>query len=133
MGESHKKKPIIPGNPTHDLAKFTSKLQYKDIPKVAIEHAKTCILDSLGNILYASTLPWCRILYQVIREEGGPSAVTCWGQPKRVSVTQAGLYNGTAGHGFELDDLHHLAGLHGGSVIIPASIAIAEHVGAGKR
>jgi 2-methylcitrate dehydratase PrpD len=131
MKGANNKKPLIPGTPTRDLAEFASRLQYKDIPKAAIERAKTCVFDSLGNILYASTLPWCQILYQVIREEGGPSAVACWGQPERVSVTQAGLYNGTAGHGFELDDLHHLAGLHGGSAIIPASIAIAEHVGGG--
>src|SRR5205807_1998476 len=38
--------------------------------------------------------------------------------------------NGTAIHGFELDDAHVSSSLHPGAVTVPASLAVAEAVGA---
>jgi 2-methylcitrate dehydratase PrpD len=121
----------IPGTPTLDLATFASGLRFSDISKEAIEHAKTCILDNLGCVLSSKNLPWCEKLYEFIREEKGRSIATCWGRPERVSATQAALYNGTAGHGFEIDDLY-ITSHHPGSVTIPAAMAAAEHVGGGS-
>jgi 2-methylcitrate dehydratase PrpD len=112
----------IPGTPTLDLATFASGLRFSDISKEAIEHAKTCILDNLGCVLSSKNLPWCEKLYEFIREEKGRSIATCWGRPERVSATQAALYNGTAGHGFEIDDLY-ITSHHPGSVTIPAAMA----------
>jgi 2-methylcitrate dehydratase PrpD len=44
------------------------------------------------------------------------------------------LANGTASHGFELDDIIQGALVHPGAVVIPAALAIAEHTGAsGER
>jgi 2-methylcitrate dehydratase PrpD len=40
------------------------------------------------------------------------------------------MANGTAIHGFELDDLHSGSGLHPGAVVVPAVIAVAESRGA---
>jgi 2-methylcitrate dehydratase PrpD len=121
----------IPGTPTRDLATFASELRYVDIPKEAIEHAKTCVLDDLGCVLFGKNLPWCEKLYDFICEEKGRSVATCWGRGERVSATQAALYNGTAGHGFEIDDLY-ITSHHPGPATIPAAMATVEHVGGGS-
>ncbi len=39
------------------------------------------------------------------------------------------MVNGTAVHGFELDDLHKLSIVHPGSVVVTAALALAEYVG----
>jgi 2-methylcitrate dehydratase PrpD len=57
------------------------------------------------------------------------SESTIWGTPFRASAQNAALVNGTAVHGFELDDLHTTAPSHPGSVIITAALAVAEHKG----
>ena len=119
----------ISWTPTRALASFASELRYEVIPPAAIAHVKTCLLDNLGCGLYAAHLPWCRILFEMIQDEGGSGRVTCWGQPARSTVTSAALYNGTAGHAFEFDDHHHASHIHPGSMTIPAALAAAEHVG----
>lgn len=123
------KAPTIPGTPTRDLAAFASRLQYDVIPPAAIEHAKTCIIDNLGCVLYGSTLPWCQKLTAMITEEEGAPAATVWGTSMRTSASQAALANGTAGHAFELDDLHYTSLMHPGAVTVPAALAVAEKAG----
>jgi 2-methylcitrate dehydratase PrpD len=44
----------------------------------------------------------------------------------RTSVSQAVLIGATAGHGFEMDDIHAAAHLHGGSLAIPTALAVAD-------
>src|SRR5216684_2897781 len=48
----------------------------------------------------------------------------------KVSPGDAALANGTGIHGFELDDAHVSSSLHPGAVTVPASLAVAEAVGA---
>ena len=45
----------------------------------------------------------------------------------------AALANGTAVHGFEIDDLHHATALHPGATVIPAVMALGETRGLSGR
>ncbi|HNU08722.1 MAG TPA: MmgE/PrpD family protein, partial [Pyrinomonadaceae bacterium] len=45
----------------------------------------------------------------------------------------AALVNGTAAHGFELDDTHDETMSHPGCTVIPAALAVAAEVGASQR
>ncbi len=51
------------------------------------------------------------------------------GASERTSPTLAALVNGTAGHAFQLDEVHSGAVLHPGSVVLPAVMAAAESAG----
>ncbi len=51
------------------------------------------------------------------------------GASERTSSTLAALVNGTAGHAFQLDEVHSGAVLHPGSVVLPAVMAAAESAG----
>jgi len=116
-------------SPTRALAQFAAELTYGKIPVSVIEHAKICLLDTLGCGLFGSTLPWARIVADFTRELGEKQESTVWGRDFKVSAPNAALSNGTAVHSFELDDLHKTSIVHPGGVTIPPALAVAEKVG----
>jgi 2-methylcitrate dehydratase PrpD len=120
------------GSPTEVLARFASDLTYDDIPADVVEHAQVCVLDALGCGLFASSLPWCRIVNELVVGESAPGLATVWGTDLRVSATGAAMANGTSGHGFELDDIHP-GGLHPGPLAVSAALSLGEERGASGR
>jgi aconitate decarboxylase len=111
---------------TLDLAKWASALTLNDIPERVQAHAKLCLLDGLACGLYGSQLEWGRIAADVAVEMAPNGAATLWGHPARVGAAAAALANGTALHGFELDDVHVRAMLHPAAVVLPAVLALSE-------
>ena len=116
-------------NATRDLAAFASRLRFEDIPREAVEHMKDCVLDSIGCCLHGVTLPWTRKVQEMVLAEGGLPAASIFGGGGRTSVSQAVLVNGTAGHAFELDDIHKESIIHPGSLAMPVAMALAESAG----
>lgn len=112
--------------PTRELAAFVAGLRFEAIPPPVIEKAKACVLDALGCMLFGATLPWTRIVAEVVREEGGAPQATLIGGAGRTSVSQAVLVNSTAGHAFELDDAHTRASMHAGSIGVATALAVSE-------
>jgi aconitate decarboxylase len=116
-------------NATRDLASFAAGLRLEDIPAPVVEHAKLCILDGLGVALFGAGLPWTGHVREVARAEGTTPAASFWGTPYRGSVAQAALVNGTAGHAFEMDDIHKESIVHPNSLACPVAFAFAEAAG----
>ena len=114
---------------TRELTAFVSALDYYSIPGEVVTKAKACVLDAVGCMLFGSTLPWTRIVADVVREEGGAQHATLIGTADRASVSQAVLVNATAGHGFELDDAHTRASMHAGSMTVATALALSESLG----
>lgn len=114
------------GSPTQALAAFAADLRFEGLPAPVIEHAKLCLLDTLGCALFGSTLEWSRILSTTLREADGDRSSPVWGTSDRLGPANAALANGAAAHGFELDDLHKESILHPGAVVVPAILACAE-------
>ena len=52
-----------------------------------------------------------------------------WQRPPATSIAQAVLVNSTAGHAFELDDIHKESIVHPGSLATPVALAYAEAAG----
>lgn len=67
-----------------------------------------------------------RIVLDMILEQGGVPQASIPGTGYRTSVSQAVLVSSTAGHGFELDDIHAAAHLHPGSLCVPVALALGE-------
>lgn len=126
-------KPALLENATRDLARFAAALRYEDIPAEVIAHAKLCLLDGIGVCLQGSALPWTRILQATVEMEGGKPAASLWGTGLKGSVSQAALVNGTAGHAFEMDDMHKESILHPNSLTSPIALGYAEAEGATGR
>ena len=111
---------------TRTLARFGAELEYDAVPAEVVEAAKTLVLDCLGCTLFAAGLPWSRIVQDYVAAQAAPHEAGVWGTAVRTSAPLAALANGTAGHGFEIDDVDHRSGIHVGSVTVPVALALAE-------
>src|SRR5271169_2679149 len=58
--------------------------------------------------------------------EGGTRVASLWGTGTRTSLTNAVLFNSTAGHAFEMDDIHKESIIHPNSLAVPVVLALAE-------
>jgi aconitate decarboxylase len=115
---------------TTALAAWGSELTLADVPAEIIAHLKMCLLDSIGCGLFGALQPWGRTVADVAIDLSGGGRASLIARAQKVSPADAALANGTAIHGFELDDAHVGSSLHPGSVALPASLAIAEGEGA---
>ncbi len=111
---------------TARLSQWISSLKRPDIPAPAWTHAKLCLLDGLGCALFGSQQPWGRIAAETAMDLAPNGRASLLGHGVRCGVDAAAMANGTAMHGFELDDLHLRATIHPGAVTIPAALALAE-------
>ncbi len=99
----------------------------QDIPTAVVGHAKLMMLDSIGCGVLGAGLPWSVRLRAALEGVEAPGDVSVWGTGVKLSAPSAALANGTAVHGFELDDVG--AGGHNGSVVLTAGLGLAEHRG----
>ncbi len=111
---------------TSGVAEFVSELQIEAIPAEVRERIKLLMLDSLGCAIYGASLPWSRILQDVLAATDTSDSAGVWGTERRLSAPHAALVNGAQTQGFELDDVHRQGVMHVGAVTLPALFAIAE-------
>jgi len=117
--------PLFP-DATRRLGTFAATLAFDDIPAPVIDHIKLSFLDGLGVCLHGTTLPWTRMVRDVALAEGGNPIAALWGHGQRTALTTAVLVNSTAGHAFEMDDIHKESILHPNSLAVPVALALAE-------
>jgi len=115
---------------SRELIEFTHALKLESLPPDIVSRAKGCLLDSLGCALFGSLQPWVKIMADEMLAEGSHGRSTVIGHKQMLAAPAAALCNGTAMHGFELDDLLDEAIVHPGAIIVPAALAAAESVDA---
>ena len=120
--------PLAP-NATRELARFAADLHFGAIPADVVEHMKLSILDSIGVCLHGVTLPWTRHVQAMVEAEGARAEASIFGSGRKTSAANAVLVNSTAGHAFELDDIHKESIIHPGSLALPVAIALAQSKG----
>ena len=118
--------PSLLPHATRDLAAFSSRLQYSDIPPQVVERIKLSVLDTIGCCLFGITLPWTRMVLDMVESEGCLAHAALFGTGRSTSISNAVLVNSTAAHAFELDDLHKESMFHSGSLTTPVALAFAE-------
>src|SRR5262249_17866635 len=111
---------------TPQLGHWVSGLELDAVPPDVMNHLKLCLLDSIGCGLYGSKQPWGRIAGDVAVSFSGGGVASLFARADKVSPADAALANGTAIHGFEIDDAHVASSLHPGAVTLPASLAVAQ-------
>jgi 2-methylcitrate dehydratase PrpD len=111
---------------TRALARFAAETLAHDIPRKVIDRIKLSFLDGLGVCLRGTTFAWTRMVRDLVEDEGRDGVASLWGAGARTSLTNAVLVNGTAGHAFEMDDIHKESIVHPNSLAVPVALAIAE-------
>jgi 2-methylcitrate dehydratase PrpD len=112
------------------MSSITERLALRLAGPVAPEdraRARLHLLDWVGCAVAGSREPDCGRVRALARTEGaGPCRVISGG---RVGPQAAALANGPAGAILEMDDVDRRALLHPGPVVMPAVLAMAEHLG----
>jgi 2-methylcitrate dehydratase PrpD len=118
------------------LVDFVGALRFEDLSESAVESTLALVLDQFSCCLLGMEMDWTRRLRGVVAPAGAlapGAAAAIYGEPEAVSAEVAALVNGTAGHGFDFDDLHLPTMSHPGCVVIPAAIAMALERGRDGR
>lgn len=120
--------------PTHELTRFLHATTLANLADATVRSAQFALLDTLGCALFGSPEPWSSLMAQEVLSEGGRGRCTIVGQSQTVPAPAAALCNGTAAHGFELDDHLDAAIVHPGAIVVSAAFAAAEaHAVPGER
>jgi len=118
---------------TAQFGAWVSALRFEAIPREVVDYAKLCLLDGLGCGLFGATQKWGVIAADLAQDLSGGGPASLWGRNGSASPTDTALANGTAIHGFEIDDIHTRSLMHPGAVTIPAALALAEVHGKSGR
>ncbi len=119
-----------PAGPTGRLATWVARTTLDDVPTSVRERAKHLILDGIACAIVGAQLPASRIGVEGVTalDNAGNAELIGW-DGRTTSSTSAAMVNSSFIQGFELDDYHPLAPLHSNSIILPAMLAAAPHVG----
>jgi aconitate decarboxylase len=119
-----------PNGPTGRLATWLADTTLDDVPPSVREHAKHLLLDGIACALVGAQLPVSRKGVEGVTalDSAGSAPLIGWGG-RTTSPPSAAMLNSSFIQGFELDDYHPLAPLHSNSLVIPAMLAAAPHVG----
>ncbi len=108
------------------LAAFVVNEKFENLPKQAIEKAKTYILDLIGCTIGASRELQAQALLEVIQLEGGNPHSSAFAQGFKTSIMNAALLNGAMGHIFDFDDDHREGVMHSTVAVFPGVFALGE-------
>src|SRR5271155_5592383 len=119
-----------PGGPTGRLATWLADTTLDDIPGPVRERAKYLLLDGIACALVGAQLPVSRkgVAAVTALDGAGGAALIGWGD-RTTSPPSAAMLNSSFIQGFELDDYHPIAPLHSNSLVLPAMLAAAPHIG----
>ena len=116
--------PLLP-NATRELATFAAETPNRQIPPDVLQRVKLSFLDGLGVCLRGTTFPWTKMVRELVHDEGGNAIASLWGTGTKTSLSNAVLFNSTAGHAFEMDDIHTESIIHPNSLAVPVVLALA--------
>lgn len=111
---------------TAALAEFASSLSFDEIPTQARTVARHCLMDMVGVALAGKSEPLSEMLLAHIEDEGGAPHASLIGADERTSASQAALYNGSAAHALDYDDVLGIFSGHPTVAVMPAVLALAE-------
>lgn len=120
---------------TSQLAEYSARVGFSEIPKEVVDRAKITLVDSVGAMAYGGSLPWGRMIVNYAESVGGIGGSRILSPGSRiVSAPAAALANGVLAHSFELDGaVKPSIGVHPAATIFPAALAVAQERGAAGR
>lgn len=117
---------------TRMAAGFVASLDVNSIPEKVVQHAKLCVMDTLGVMLGGIDSKAARVAREVVSLWPNENGVTIFGTSNKASPFQAAFANCVASSALDMDDGHNLGG-HPGGVIVPAVLAASEAANANGK
>ena len=121
--------PTDPTGPTGQLASWLAGLTTAQVPQQVRERTELLMLDGLACALVGARLPWSATAVDaILRLEGcGTNPIIGWN--RGATAPAAAMLNSSFIQGFELDDFHPVAPIHGASIVFPSLLACASQIG----
>jgi aconitate decarboxylase len=116
---------------TRELAQWLAALTLDEIPSKTVERAKHLLLDGIGCGLVGAHLPWSDAATDALCASEGAGSARLIGSARTTTPMTAALLNSSYVQGFELDDYHPVAPVHGVCLVLPAMLAAASIPGIG--
>jgi 2-methylcitrate dehydratase PrpD len=108
------------------IAAHVAAARFENLTPAAVTAAKRSLLDAVGVMLAASGLGEdCDAFVELA--EPGPCAIL--GHGRGASVLTAALANGSLAHALDYEDALDGAPIHPNAAIVPAALAVAQHLG----
>lgn len=107
-------------------AKFALRLNYENIPSVALEEAKRFLLDSVGCAFSALNNKDTQAAYDYIQDLGGKKQATVIGWGEKANLPQATLMNSLLIRALDYNDIYWEQDPSHPSDIIPAVLSTGE-------
>lgn len=112
------------------LATFAVSCREDGVPKDVSRSVEQRILDVLGLSLAAHRLPTSRSALDYVLDQGGSEQASLIGAGGKATAAHAAFFNGVLAHSLDYDDTHLPSVLHPSASVVPAALAVAEHVDA---
>ncbi len=119
---------------TDAITGYAARFRFEDLPRQAVEEAKTIVLDTLGALLLGSLPRYKASWYtgELARLAGGKAEATVIGRDFKVPCEGAALANGTMGYAADIEG-GSAARQHVPAVLVPTALAVGEREGADGR
>jgi len=111
------------------LARFIIDTPAEQVSGTLLREGKRCLINLLAVCIYSARDPSLEILLGLFREEGAKPQAMVVGAGFRTSMQNAAMANGYLGHLEDYDDTHFPTVIHPSSPVIPAALAVGEHLG----
>jgi 2-methylcitrate dehydratase PrpD len=119
---------------TDTLARFVTDTDYSSISETTRTNARMHILDTLGVALAGSKTAVADIAVDYCKKLGASSEASIWGTKAKASVSTAAFANGLLSHALDYDDWDAFIHVgHPSSMLVGASLSLAEHLGASGK
>lgn len=115
------------------LFEFARTLRWQDVPESARRAARLAVMDSVGCMFGSAGTALVGDTVVLMRQLGGTPQATIVARNERTSMPYAAFLNGLQANALDYDDAFEQDGKgmgHPGATIIPAALAVAEHVDA---
>jgi 2-methylcitrate dehydratase PrpD len=110
------------------LSSYVTGLTYGRLPHSVIEKVKLCILDLFGAHFAGYDLESCKPVKEYISSLKAAPQATVWSMGTRAAFIEAAFANSAMSHITVFDDMHAKTASHYGSMVIPAAVAVGEHL-----
>ena len=117
---------------TRTIIDWMCSTEFHGLPADVQHITQMAVYDGIGSILACSMLPVAQRLREFVSIAGGAADCTVIGSPRRTSVLNAALVNGTLGHADEVDaiDDFNTRGSHVLASSMAAALTVGQLVGA---
>lgn len=111
---------------TEEVARRALRAFRSPLPEGVLLLARQCVMDWIGVALAGADEPASAIVRAQAMDDGGRPIASVVASDARLSVPQAAMLNGTAGHALDYDDANIGAQGHITAAVLPAALAMAQ-------